>query len=110
MGNKFMRRNARTDTNQREIVQALRDRGATVLHLHQLGKGCPDILVGYGGCNYLIELKDGSKPPSKQRLTNDEANWHSRWQGQVAVVNSVDGAIALLNSLATLTVTTKGKD
>lgn len=91
-----MRRRARTDANQRQIVQALRDRGATVIHLHQLGKGIPDILVGFNGRNYLVELKDGSKPPSKRQLTHDEKQFFSRWQGEVAVVCSPEEAIAVV--------------
>ena len=62
----------RVDANQKEIVQELRKRGISVLHTHQLGKGAPDIIVGYMNSNYLIELKDGNKSKSQQRLTKDE--------------------------------------
>ena len=91
-----MRRIARVDRNQAEIVQALRSMGATVQHLHTIGKGCPDILVGFGGKNYLMEIKDGSKPPSKQLLTPREIAWHQSWQGQVVVVNSESEALHIL--------------
>ena len=75
-------------------VKALRAAGATVQHLHTVGHGCPDILVGIRGCeNYLLEIKDGAKPPSKRRLTKDEARWHRRWRGQVDVVKDVDEAL-----------------
>ena len=40
-----------------------------------------------------MEVKDGAKPPSARRLTPDEKQWHERWQGQVVVVESVDGAL-----------------
>ena len=66
-----MRKKARVDANQKEIVQELRKRGISVLHTHQLGKGAPDIIVGYMNSNYLIELKDGNKSKSQQRLTKD---------------------------------------
>lgn len=87
---------ARTDTNQAEIVDALRAIGCSVQPLHTIGKGCPDLLVGYRGANWLLEVKDGRKPPSKRRLTADEKLWHLEWRGQVAVVNSVEEAIALV--------------
>ena len=83
----------RVDSNQPEIVQALRDIGATVQHLHEAGKGCPDILVGYHGYNWLFEIKDGDKPPSKRKLTADEKEWHATWRGQVSVIKSADEAI-----------------
>ena len=56
-----MRKKARVDANQKEIVQQLRKRGISVLHTHQLGKGAPDIVIGYMNQNYLIEIKDGNK-------------------------------------------------
>lgn len=42
----------RTDGNQAEIVRALRSAGATVQTLHTVGKGCPDLVVGFRGNNY----------------------------------------------------------
>ena len=85
------RRAARVDTNQAEIVAALRAIGAQVEHLHTLGKGCPDILVGYRGTNYLLEIKS---PGGK--LTDDERYWRELWRGQVAVVYSADEAIEVV--------------
>lgn len=87
-----MRRAARTDGNQIAVVDALRHAGATVQILAAVGAGCPDLLVGYRGQNYLLEVKDGRKPPSKRRLTMDEARWVASWAGSVAIVNSVKEA------------------
>lgn len=83
----------KTDRNQPEIVKALRDVGATVEILAAVGKGCPDLLVGYRGINYAIEVKDGERAPSEQRLTPDQDDWHARWRGHVEVVRSVDEAL-----------------
>jgi len=90
------RRASAVDANQREIVQAFRGLGATVQHLHNVGMGCPDILVGFSGVNYMVEIKDGSKPPSAQRLTPPERYWHDGWKGQVVIINSVDAAMNML--------------
>ena len=89
----------RADANQADIVKALRDIGATVQHLHTLGHGCPDLLVGIRGINLLLEVKDGDKPQSRRSLTDDEREWHETWRGQVCIVNSVDQALMLVNSL-----------
>ena len=59
-----MRRAAKVDQNQVAIVAALRKIGASVLHLHQLGKGTPDILVGYRGRNVLLEVKMPDEEPN----------------------------------------------
>jgi Holliday junction resolvase len=82
----------RVDNCQVQVVKALRDLGATVQHLHAVGKGCPDIVVGFKGKNLLLEIKDGDK----KVLTPDQVNWHKLWKGQVNVVTSVDDAKLLL--------------
>jgi Holliday junction resolvase len=84
-----MRRAARVDANQSEIVAYLRKRGASVQPLHTVGQGCPDIVVGYGGVNYLFEIKDGQKPASQRKLTPQEQEWHDSWRGEVLIVASV---------------------
>ncbi len=90
------RRASKVDDNQREIVQALRKAGASVQFLHDVGMGCPDILVGYRGVNHLMEIKDGDKSPSRRRLTPFQDEWHAAWSGQVAIVSSVDEALAVI--------------
>ena len=75
------------------IVNALRRVGASVQHLHTVGDGCPDIAVGWKGQNFFMEIKDGSLIPSKQKLTPDEARWHSLWNGHKCIVRSPDEAL-----------------
>ena len=91
-------RAAKTDANQAEIVAALRAAGATVESLHRVGGGVPDILVGYRGRSYPVEIKDGSKPPSARTLTPDQVRWHAAWKGDVYVVESVAEALAVLRA------------
>jgi hypothetical protein len=97
---KTMRRAAKVDANQTEIVKALRQIGAVVQSLAAVGNGCPDLLVGYRNRLFLLELKDGNKPPSAQALTPHQVEWHRTWQGHVVVVNSVESAIAAINNPA----------
>jgi hypothetical protein len=91
-----MRLRAKVDDNQREIVQALRQCGASVQSLAAVGKGVPDLLVGFRGRNYLMEVKDGKKKPSQRALTEDEAFWVLHWKGDVKVVNNVEEALKVL--------------
>lgn len=93
-----MRRAAKIDANQNEIVTALRQIGCDVCLLSAVGKGCPDLAIGYRGKNYFLEVKDGAKPPSERKLTPDQVEWHSQWRGQVAVVNNVDEAIKVVTA------------
>jgi Holliday junction resolvase len=90
-----MRRRAKIDANQGEIVKALRLAGCTVLSLAPMGKGCVDLLVGKGGKNFLLEVKDPSQKPSQRKLTDDERAFHAAWLGQIAIVETAEEAIKL---------------
>lgn len=92
-------KHGRTDTNQIDIVKSLRASGCSVRILSDVGGGFPDILVGRNGVNVLMEIKDGSLPLSKQKLTPDEVEFHDRWKGQAAIVRDIDEAIAVVNEI-----------
>ena len=93
----------RTDDNHRAVVDELREAlpEATVCDLSGAGKGVPDLLIGYAGRNYLVELKDGNKPPSRRELTEAQQTFHGQWQGQVCIATTAANAIAAI--LRTLT-------
>lgn len=92
-----MRKRAKLDVNHLEIVATLRKCGATVVSLASVGSGVPDLLVGYSGQTCLMEIKDGDKPPSQQKLSEDQLRFHAEWRGgPLVVVNSVDAALRIL--------------
>lgn len=78
----------RTDSNQRDIVNGLRVFGAAVLDLHIVGRGCPDLLVYYGGHYFLFEIKSehGTFTPAENQFQRD-------WPGPVYTVRSIEDAI-----------------
>ncbi len=92
-----MRTRGRIDGNQNEIVSILRNIGATVLILSSMGKGCPDILVGFKYHNYLMELKDPEQPESKRFLTPDEVKFAHEWKGQVNTVTTINDAFRVIH-------------
>jgi Holliday junction resolvase len=90
-------RAARIDANHEQVVSALRAAGASVQSLAGVGKGVPDLLVGFQGKTLLMEVKDGRKTPSERRLTEDQVRWHGAWNGgPLAVVDGVDAALRML--------------
>jgi len=95
----MVRRAHAIDGNQPEIVAALRAFGYQVQSLAGLGGGVPDLLVSRAGVNILLEIKDGAKSPSAQRLTEPEARWHQTWRGQVAVARSADEALLICGTV-----------
>lgn len=74
------------------IVAALRAIGATVLICDH-----PDLIVGYRGETFLLEVKDPSKRNHADRLKPSQVQLFAEWQGgPLHVVESVDEALGVL--------------
>lgn len=81
-------RNAKTDANQKEIIDALTVAGCTVV---QIDKPV-DLLVGRHGLTFLLEVKNRE---GKNRLTKAQEEFIETWRGRpVAVVHDVDEALS----------------
>lgn len=93
-----MIRAAKVDSNQSEIVKALRKVGATVLITSQL-KNAFDILVGYRTRLFIIEIKDGRLVPSKRKLSDGENKCKTNFERvgvTYHIANSVDEALNII--------------
>ncbi len=93
-----MRYSSKTDKNQAQIVEYFRKAGAHVLLTHQL-KNAFDLLVGYRGRLFIVEVKDGTLPPSKRKLTEGEkrcSEAFSRVGVSYHIVESIEDAERLL--------------
>lgn len=90
-----MRRAARRDHGEHEIIRALRSANAYVKQIND--EGFADLLVFYMGKTIFLEVKDGKKPPSARRLTPAEQKFHDEWPGDnLHIVNSVEEALWIL--------------
>jgi Holliday junction resolvase len=89
-----MRRAARVDSNHAEIVESFRSLGWSVLNVSQL-KNCCDIAASKSGKTFMIEIKDGAKPPSQRKLTSGEIEFKDRWLGEWLLIKSMDDVITL---------------
>ena len=87
-----MRRAARKDDNEKEIVQALRDAGATVWIIE-----LPvDLLVGYKNHTFLMECKASTK----KRLTTLQADFFAHWKGgTLCRVDSPQAALEMIRAV-----------
>lgn len=90
-----MIRAARKDSNHNEIANYFLNHGASVGDLSQVKRLC-DLVVGFRGINELVEVKDGSKPPSQQKLTPGEQQFHDRHRGTISVITNLEEAKQLL--------------
>ena len=94
----IVRRHARVDANHAEIRSALRAEHWVVVDTSGVGSGFPDLLIARRGRLLLVEIKDGAKVPSAQRLTEDEVQFHALLASAgvtVQVVTSLREALAL---------------
>jgi Holliday junction resolvase len=69
------RRNPKRDANEAGIIRDLKKCGCSVQQLS--GKDIPDLLVGFKGENYLLEVK--SKGGKAQQ---NQIDWACEWRGK----------------------------
>lgn len=82
----------KVDDNQRAIVAALRACGASVASLAGVGHGVPDLLVGWAGRTWLVEVKG-----RRGSLTPEQQQWHRDWRGvPVVVATNAEEAVRAL--------------
>jgi hypothetical protein len=90
---------ARTDANHVEIGLWLRRYFPAVEDTRQFGGGMSDYLVRTAkGELLLIEVKDGTKPPSRRRLTDVQQKWRAKFGASYRVVTCVDDVFKLANA------------
>ena len=87
-------RAAKVDTNQAEIVGALRKAGISVHSTASLGKGFPDLVAAKGADCWLIEIKG-----PKGKLTPDQEKFMTEWRGHVHIARTVDEALQIVGVL-----------
>lgn len=85
-----MRRAARRDDNEESIVSALRQVGASVYRLD--AKGVPDLVVGWCGRIFLLEVKRANG-----KLTPAQEDFHKTWKGPkpAIVTTSLEALMAI---------------
>jgi len=71
----------RVDLDQKAVIARLEQLGFSVLNLSAVGQGCPDLLVGKNGKNFLLEIKSANGT-----LTPAQIEFHKNWVGHCGVV------------------------
>lgn len=77
------------DANHIEIRDGLIAAGATVEP-----KGPLDLLVGFRGANYLLEVKT-----AKGKLRPSQERFLGRWKGQATVVRDLETALRTIGAI-----------
>jgi hypothetical protein len=76
----------RRDANESAVIDALRAAGATVEQLS--APDLPDLLVGFAGINYVLEVKG-----DKGVLSEGQWAWITEWRGRARVVRTPEQAL-----------------
>jgi hypothetical protein len=91
----------RRDSNEKAIIEALRAAGASVQQLDEVG--VPDLLVGYAGKTWLVEVKDEHGKAEKRSkrteigLRDTQEKWWAAWKGgPLVTVCTVEEALAVI--------------
>lgn len=92
------RRGAKVDRNQKQIVEALRAAGASVHLMNDAGNGAPDLLCGFRGTDFKIEIKHPDRVYAKEPEKR-QAEWQAKWQGQPTItVRNIDQALIAIGA------------
>ena len=87
----------RVDKNQKVIVEEFRKLGFCVYITSHVGRGFPDIMLGFGNTHtILVEIKS----TEKAKFTDAQNEFMSKWAGGPVVrIDSIDGVHRLYNML-----------
>jgi hypothetical protein len=91
-----VRRAAKIDSNQVEIVRTLRQAGAAVQPLHAVGEGCPDLLVWFRKKWFVLEVKNSDG--RGLRFTPAQEEWRKRFVGASIVVMDTREALEAIGA------------
>src|SRR5512139_2403796 len=100
----------RVDANHAEIVSALREAGVSVVDLSGVGQGCPDLLCGWCGHSFVLEVKrplgprtDAEGHDDEVDLTDAQIRFASSWRGsRIWIVRSVKDALDVFGKSAAI--------
>lgn len=94
-------RGGKVDANQNEVVQALRDVGASVIVTSDIGiSGFPDLVVGFRGSNYLLEVKNPNGGYGRRGFNRNQVSWNNAWRGSpTVIVHTSDEALKAIGAI-----------
>lgn len=90
----LMKRGSRPDLNHEEIRDGLKQiiGKQCVRDTKDIGGGFPDLVIGFRGQNYFLEVKSDENA----KLTPAETAFHMTWEGQIDIVYSLDDAMKVI--------------
>jgi len=81
------------DANESHIFKALESIGCSVF---RLDVPC-DLLCGYRGRTYLLEVKNPDQPKAARKKTKAQDKFFAEWNGQIDIVETAEQAIRIVS-------------
>jgi hypothetical protein len=85
-----MRRASRKDANQNSIARTVEELGGAFIDLTDSANAGFDGLIVIGGRVFIAEVKDGAKPPSARKLTDNEQRRRAQLEGLGITYNVIE--------------------
>ena len=80
------------DSNQAQIVAALRALGIGVIPINSQ----VDLVVGHKNRSYIFELKDPAKAHRESSIKPSQKKLRDAWPGQYSIVSTLDEVLAVI--------------
>lgn len=84
------------DSNQAEIVSALRSVGVAVVIATRIGRGFPDLICAHAGVTKLLEVKNPTNRYGRSGFTKSQQEWAATWPGEIHIVRSIEDAFSAM--------------
>jgi endogenous inhibitor of DNA gyrase (YacG/DUF329 family) len=95
----IMKYGAKKDANHDDVVSALKGVGACVIDMSNVGRGFPDLIVGFDGLTILVEVKNPKTSYGRKGLNKNQVKWKEMWSGGAyCVVDSPDAALRAIGA------------
>jgi len=94
------RRRVSRDRNQQQIVDALRAVGAFVYDAAHIGGGFPDLIVGFRGMVYLMEIKNPKSWYGKLGMSESQKKFRDAWHdAPISLVENANDALFVIGAI-----------
>jgi hypothetical protein len=85
------------DANHNDIVNVMTKVGASVIDMSHVGKGFPDLIVGFQSKTILMEIKNTKTSYGRKGLNKNQLEWKEKWLGGAyCVVDSPEAALRMI--------------
>lgn len=93
-------RGGNKDRNHNALVKVFEDLGCSVIETYTMGGGFPDLVLGFVGLTFLVEIKNPETSYGRRGLTESQRKMADSWRGgPVTVISTETEAIEFVQRM-----------